>query len=114
VSDTVCVSIFNHLLRMFKWTVPLCGLSDPKNTTFFLFIPRSAGTRTVFITIRLQSCVIKQTTVQAKRPERRISMLNHCLQWDKFVLRTYSLTHSSLWFNIYILWSACLVEIKLQ
>ena len=55
-----------------------------------LFKPHPARTgRTVsFRNLRLQSCVIKQTTVQSMRSEHGLSTILHCLQWYKLVLRT--------------------------
>ena len=41
-----------------------------------------------FHNFRLQSCVIKQTTVQSMRSERGLNTTLHCLQWYKLVLHT--------------------------
>ena len=41
-----------------------------------------------FRNFRLQSCVIKQMTVQSMRSERGLNTIPHCLQWYKFVLCT--------------------------
>jgi len=50
-----------------------------------------------FCNFRLQSCVIKQTTVWCMRSERGLSTILHCLQWYKLVLRTpYSFLQCSI------------------
>ena len=56
----------------------------------------------------MQSCVIKQTTALSMRSESGFSILNHSVEWDKFVLRilTYPLQH---WFNIYIMYLTAFV-----